>query len=167
MSSYLTSVKSYATDQRKLGDLATLDKEKSLLFANVSHELITPISLIAGPLDDIIAETDGARRQHLTIARRNVYAQCSSLVLILRTKLSRLVTMLMEISNLEAGRLKGSFAPTNLGVLTRNVASQFSKSAAKAGLEYTISCDREARDTYIDTEQWEKIMFILIGRSCD
>lgn len=73
LASYLSSVKLYTSDQKRLGDLTTLDKAKSLLFANVSHELIAPISLIAGPLDDFIADiADDAKREPLVMARRNV-----------------------------------------------------------------------------------------------
>lgn len=73
--------------------------------------------------------------------------------------------MLVHISNLEAGRLKGSFVHTNLGELTKNVASQFLKSAAKAKIELTIECDEKERNVFVDREQWEKIMFILIGNA--
>lgn len=157
LASYLSSVRSYNVDQRRLGDLTTLDRAKSLLFSNVSHELIAPITLIAGPLDDVVADmTDGVKRESLVMARRNV------------SRLSRLVNMLLDISNLESGRLKGSFTHTNLGVLTRDVAvslcsddrpeltsqSLFVKTAAKAKIDFSIDCDVKERNVYVDRERW-------------
>ena len=53
---------------------------------------------------------------------------CMSDVLDLRTtltgsrRLTRLVSTLMDVSRLEAGRLKGSFRLVNLGLVTRDLA---------------------------------------------
>lgn len=65
---------SYQNDVRRLEELAALDRAKSLLFNNVSHELLTPLSLVNGPLDDLASdiEVDGPRLQLIKLARRNV-----------------------------------------------------------------------------------------------
>jgi hypothetical protein len=39
-----------------------------------------------------------------------------------RRRLTRLVSTLMDVSRLEAGRLKGSFRLVNLGLVTRDLA---------------------------------------------
>lgn len=65
---------SYESDAKRLDELAALDRAKSLLFNNVSHELLTPLSLVSGPLDGLAAdaELDGSRLQLVKLARRNV-----------------------------------------------------------------------------------------------
>lgn len=70
--------------------------------------------------------------------------------------------MLVDISNLEAGRLRGSFTKVNLGIVTRDVAGQFRKVAARTSLRYTIHCDETPRNVYVDRERWEKILFCLV-----
>jgi len=70
--------------------------------------------------------------------------------------------MLVDISNLDAGQLRGSFTRVNLGRLTRDVAGQFQKAASQAPLTYTVTCDEKPRNVYIDRERWEKILFCLI-----
>jgi hypothetical protein len=40
----------------------------------------------------------------------------------IRRRLTRLVSTLMDVSRLEAGRLKGSFRLVNLGLVTRDLA---------------------------------------------
>lgn len=72
IASYLSAVRSYNADQRRLGDLATLDRAKSLLFSNVSHELLNPLALISGPLDDLLADSDGPQFANVQMAKRNV-----------------------------------------------------------------------------------------------
>lgn len=147
-------------------ELADLDRAKSLLFSNVSHELVTPLSLIAGPLDDVLAELPpGWQREGLTMARRNV------------ERLSRLVGMLMDVSSLEAGNMASSFHRVNLGEVTRNVAAMFRHASDDANVTYIVNCDLENREVYIDRDKYvrtsqmdladeqEKILFTLIGNA--
>jgi signal transduction histidine kinase len=66
---------------------------------------------VAGPLDDLMGEMpEGPKKESLIMARRNV------------RRLTRLVSTLMDVSRLEAGRLKGSFRLVNLGLVTRDLA---------------------------------------------
>jgi signal transduction histidine kinase len=148
----LTAVRSYEAEQQRIEELAALDRAKSMLFSNVSHELRTPLTLLAGPLDDLLQETpDGQRKEMLVMARRNV------------RRLTRLVSTLMDVSRLEGGRLKGSFRPVNLGVMTRDLAALFRGAIERGRLEYTVSCDLSQRNVFVDPDHWEKIVFNLIG----
>lgn len=71
--SYLSAVRLYHGDQHRIDDLASLNSAKSSLFSHVSHELFTPITLISGPLDDLLAElSDGPHMGTIEMARRNV-----------------------------------------------------------------------------------------------
>lgn len=64
----------YQADQQRIDDLASLDSAKSALLSNVSNELFTPITLISGPLDDLLAEmSEGPKLNMVQTARRNVY----------------------------------------------------------------------------------------------
>lgn len=150
----LTAVKSYEAEQQRIEELAALDRAKSLLFSNVSHELRTPLTLLAGPLDDLLGETpDGPKKEMLVMARRNV------------RRLTRLVSTLMDVSRLEAGRLKGSFRSVNLGVMTRDLSALFRGAIERARLQYSVSCDLSPKSVFVDPEHWEKIMFNLIGNA--
>ena len=154
LASGLTAVRSYEAEQLRIEELAALDRAKSLLFSNVSHELRTPLTLLAGPLDDLLNETpDGSRKEMLLMARRNV------------RRLTRLVSTLMDVSRLEAGRLKGSFRQVNLGSMTRDLAALFRGAIEKAKLSYTVECDLSAHNIYVDPDHWEKIVFNLIGNA--
>jgi signal transduction histidine kinase len=149
-------VRLYHLDQHRIDDLASLNSAKSSLFSHISHELFTPITLISGPLDDLLAEMrEGPHMNMVELARRNV------------RRLKRLVQMVMYLSRLEYGRFKGSFHRENLGRITAGVADMFRKPAAKNKINYTISCDETQRETYVDRELWEKILFVLIGNAVE
>ena len=147
-------MRAYEAEQRRLDELAALDRAKSLLFSNVSHELRTPLTLLAGPIEDLLAETpSGPRHDMLIMARRNV------------RRLMRLVSTLMDVSRLEAGRLKGSFRSVNLGVMTRDLAVLFRGAIERAKLKYILECDVTGEDMFVDPDHWEKIVFNLIGNA--
>ncbi len=130
-------------ETKRAEDLVGLQRAKKILFANVSHELVTPLSLVAGPLDDVLAEMPGGRqRDGLNMARRNVQ------------RLSRLVGMLMDLSSLEAGHMASCFRRVNLGEVTRNVAAMYKQASDAAHLTYIVDCDMENRDVYIDRDKY-------------
>ena len=154
LASGIAAVRAYEAEMRRVEDLAALDRAKSLLFSNVSHELRTPLTLVAGPIDDLLAETaDGPKKEILVMARRNI------------RRLTRLVSTLMDVSRLEAGRLKGSFRRVNLGIMTRDLAALFRGAIERAKLTFIVKCDASTKDVYIDPEHWEKIVFNLIGNA--
>nr|XP_031864017.1 uncharacterized protein CI109_000661 [Kwoniella shandongensis]KAA5531089.1 hypothetical protein CI109_000661 [Kwoniella shandongensis] len=140
LASGIAAARSYEAEKQRIDDLAALDRAKSLLFSNISHELRTPLTLIAGPLDDLLqVNQDPRQKEWLTLARSN--------------------------TRLEAGKLKGSFRAVNLGIVTRDLAGQFAAAFQKAKLEYVVDCDTSPHTTYVDIEQWEKIVFNLLGNA--
>lgn len=150
----IAAVRSYEAERQRIEELAALDRAKSLLFSNVSHELRTPLTLVSGPLDDMLLETpEGPRREMLILARRNV------------RRLTRLVSTLMDVSRLEAGRLKGSFKLVNLGMMTRDLSALFRGAIERAKLRYVVDVDLSLRSTYVDPDHYEKIIFNLVGNA--
>ncbi|OCF32765.1 hypothetical protein I316_05687 [Kwoniella heveanensis BCC8398] len=154
ITSSLIAVRVTEAERRHIEDMEALDRAKNLLFSNISHEFRTPLTLIAGPLEDMVAETaEGKQKDLLTLAQSNV------------RRLNRLVSSLMDISRLEAGKLSCLFQPVNLGEFTRDLASMFSGVANKAHLQYVIECDSTSHLVFVDPDQWEKIVINLISNA--
>ena len=65
-------------ERRRAEALAELDRAKTTFFSNVSHEFRTPLTLIAGPIEDLLQDPDEPlgddQRERLEIARRNAGA---------------------------------------------------------------------------------------------
>ncbi|MFL6603108.1 MAG: ATP-binding protein [Steroidobacteraceae bacterium] len=135
--------------------LAELDRAKTLFFSNISHELRTPLTLLLAPLDETLARDrlDEIDRQSLEIARRG------------GSRLLKLVNSLLEFSRIEAGRIEAAFEPTNLGALTRDLASMFRSAFERAGVTLTIDCDPTPEPVYVDCDKWEKIVLNLISNA--
>ncbi len=135
----------------KLGEL---DAAKTAFFSNVSHEFRTPLTLMLGPLEDLLLDPalPPAARQRLELAQHNAL------------RLLRLVNALLDFSRIEAGRMRASFAPTDIARRTRELVSAFDSAAAKAGLRLTVTT-AGATPAYVDEDMWEKIVLNLVSNA--
>jgi PAS domain S-box-containing protein len=141
---------------RQREELAKLDELKTQFFANISHEFRTPLTLMMGPLEDAIADAEGLSipaRERLELAHRN------------SLRLLKLVNTLLDFSRIEAGRIQASYQPTDLCVLTAELASVFRSAVERAGMRLTVDCLPLAEPVYVDREMWEKIVLNLLSNA--
>lgn len=138
----------------KLGEL---DKLKTKFFSNVSHEFRTPLTLMLGPLDDILSDTNHPipkeHRQRFELIRKNCL------------RLQRLVNNLLDFSRIEAGRIDARYQATDIVRFTCDLASVFKSIMEKAGLNFKVDCTIPDALVYIDQEMWEKIIFNLLSNA--
>ncbi len=139
------------------GKLSQLDAAKTAFFSNISHEFRTPLTLMLGPLEDMLADTaqpvSQAHRMRLQMAHDNAH------------RLLRLVTALLDFSRLEAGRVRGSFAPVDFSAVTRELAGMFQTAFDRAGLKLILECPSLTEPVWIDVDMWEKVVPNLLSNA--
>ncbi len=134
--------------------LGQLDAAKTAFFSNVSHEFRTPLTLMRGPLEDALAQPDGALTgDNLRAVHRNAM------------RLLRLVNSLLDFSRLEAGRLQGSFEPTDLAELTAGLSGSFRSLIESAGMTLSVDCPPLRAAVLVDRTHWEKIVLNLLSNA--
>jgi PAS domain S-box-containing protein len=141
---------------RQREELAQLDKLKTQFFANISHEFRTPLTLMMGPLEDAMAapeELSASNRERLELAHRN------------SLRLLKLVNTLLDFSRIEAGRIQASYEPTDLALLTAELASVFRSAMERAGIRLVIDCPTLPEMVYVDREMWEKVVLNLLSNA--
>ncbi|WP_437973017.1 ATP-binding protein [Sorangium sp. So ce295] len=153
----LQNARASEEERRRLDALAELDRAKTVFFSNISHEFRTPLTLILGPVEDGLSDAEhplpAPQRDRLAIIYRN------------SLRLLRLVNTLLDFSRIEAGRIRASYQPTDLGSFTAELASSFRSLMDRAGLALTVECAPLSEPAYVDRELWEKIVLNLISNA--
>jgi signal transduction histidine kinase/CheY-like chemotaxis protein len=144
-------------ERRRAEALAEIDRAKTLFFSNVSHEFRTPLTLMMGPVEDLLAKSDfglsPVAKEQLEVVNRN------------GLRLLRLVNTLLDFSRIEAGRVQAVFEPTELGGFTSELASVFRSATERAGLALRVDCPRLTEPVYVDRDMWEKIVLNLLSNA--
>jgi PAS domain S-box-containing protein len=152
----IAEAKAYEQERKRAEALAELDRVKTVFFSNVSHEFRTPLTLMLGPLSDLLSKqgvfVDDCR-EDLYLAHRNAL------------RLLKLVNTLLDFSRIEAGRIQARYEATDLGTLTSDLASVFRSAIDKAGLRLTIECSPLPKPVFVDPEMWEKVILNLLSNA--
>jgi signal transduction histidine kinase/DNA-binding response OmpR family regulator len=139
------------------GKLKEMDIIKSRFFANISHEFRTPLTLIMGPLEQMIAacpENDPEKKKRLALMMRNAH------------RLLRLINQLLELSKLDSGKMKLQAVKTPVISFIKAISDSFRLLAdqKKIGLVFHTRQKNEEDDIllYIDPRKMEDIMSNLL-----
>lgn len=128
---------------------------KNRFITNISHEFRTPLTLILGPLDSLIASEKNNNRliEKLTILKRNA------------NRLLRLVNQLLELRNLDSESISIHLEEQDFVLLIRNIYSSFKLKAEQKNIIYTLSVPKESVLGLFDAEKIDKIIFNLLSNA--
>jgi signal transduction histidine kinase len=153
----IANARAYSAEKKRAEALAEIDRAKTAFFSNVSHEFRTPLTLMLGPLEDLLARSQThlspTAKEQLDLVSRN------------GSRLLRLVNTLLDFSRIEAGRVRAVYQATDLARFTSELASVFRSATDKAGLQLLVDCHDLDEPVYVDRDMWEKIVLNLISNA--
>jgi serine phosphatase RsbU (regulator of sigma subunit)/DNA-binding NarL/FixJ family response regulator/anti-sigma regulatory factor (Ser/Thr protein kinase) len=151
----VANLRAYEQERARAVALAELDQAKTNFFSNVSHEFRTPLTLILGPIEDLLDDPAlaPAHRERLLPVQRN------------GLRLLKLVNTVLDFSRLESGRLQAAYRPTDLAAYTARLASTFRSAAERAGLELAVDLTPLPEPVVVDRDMWEKIVLNLLSNA--
>ena len=134
-----------ATFDRMRERLRTLDVARREFIANASHELRTPIFALGGALELLAEEEmDTATRQEFIGSMREQMA-----------RLTKLADELLDLSRLDAGRLRVDTVPVDLARMAAELVTELGPAAQLAGHSLELAASRA--DGLADEERVRQI----------
>jgi signal transduction histidine kinase len=152
----VNTVRTREQERRRAEALAEIDRAKTAFFSNVSHEFRTPLTLMMGPLEDILSsgeELSTSVAGRIALVHRN------------GQRLLKLVNSLLDFSRIEAGRMQGNFEPTDITAFTAELASNFRSATERAGLRLIIEPHSFHDLIHVDRQMWEKVVLNLLSNA--
>lgn len=131
-------------------------QSKLMFFTNVSHDLRTPLTLIAEPVEQLLAADNLTKPQQslMRIANKNILI------------LKRLINQILDFRKYENGKMELNRQEVHFAPMVREWAESFYNLSRKRDIKLTI--DMAIADDFtlaIDTEKIERVFFNLMSNA--
>jgi signal transduction histidine kinase/DNA-binding response OmpR family regulator/ligand-binding sensor domain-containing protein len=132
-----------------------VDKVKTSFFTNISHEFRTPLTLIKGPVQNILEryKDDPKLQEQLKLVQRN-----SDLLL-------KLINQLLDLAKLEAGSLKLEKTEGDIFSFVRAITSSFESFARQKNVSIQGNVPEGSYVALFDKDKVEAILINLINNA--
>ncbi len=152
-------IESLEDQKRQLLDLSRQLEEttqaKLVFFTNISHEFKTPLSLISGPINDLLA-TEGmpeSAQVPLDILKRN------------SSKLERLITELLDFRTYENSKMVVNYSMGDMDKFLREILKMFSDVIRRRNLKFSYEPDDAGYEIPFDPIKLEKVFTNLLSNA--
>jgi len=137
--------------------VARLERAKSQFFAELSYELRTPLTLLIGPLQDVLDDRWGplpdAPREHLKRAEQQA------------RRLRRLVDQLFDLARLDEGDLALAMQKQNLTALVQSVVPPLRQWAQQKKLTFQADVAPDRIDVWMDVDRVRQVLTTVLSNA--
>ncbi len=135
---------------RDLGDV------RADFLAMLVHDLRTPLTVVQGYLDLLEGGT-GAGRESQARYLRNMQACC--------TQMAGLVTEILDLYKLDAGRIVGEPRPVDLAAFVASVTGRFAPAASRRAIALEVSGTERPLRVLGDAGRLDQVLMNLLGNA--
>lgn len=154
LTSALASVKSAESAHQRQVEQDRMAKAQTAWFQGAAHDLRSPLTLVAGPLDDVLrSKLTPSQRESLTLAQRNI------------SRIQRLVNALLDFSKIEAGKLTGHFLAVDLSAFVTEIANLFAPALYRKHLRLHLDIQKGENTVWIDPTLMETVVTNLLSNA--
>uniref|UniRef100_F4CFQ1 histidine kinase n=1 Tax=Sphingobacterium sp. (strain 21) TaxID=743722 RepID=F4CFQ1_SPHS2 len=141
-------------ERKEAEHLHQLDRMKIKFLTNLSHEFRTPISLIMGPVDNLIAQTqEPGQSSQLNLIKRNA------------RRLLNLVNQLLDFRKMEEKELRLQCTPGNFVSFIEEISDSFNDLASRKKIDYAFYTSLSSVSAWFDHDKIERILFNLLSNA--
>jgi signal transduction histidine kinase/ligand-binding sensor domain-containing protein/DNA-binding response OmpR family regulator len=128
---------------------------KSRFFTNISHEFRTPLTLMIGPLEDLVTDQQISTPVRDTVRRIQNQAR----------RLLSLINQLLDFHKAEVNSLSLNISCIDLVAMARRIAASFEEEAARKGIRFVFNSERKELLLYADSDKLESILYNLLSNA--
>ncbi len=128
---------------------------KERLFTNISHEFRTPLTLILGPLDDLLQ-----RKKFEAPVEKSI-----RLIQKQSKRMLRMVNQLLDFQKAEAGSLKLSLQPGEIVSFCHDIYILFNDEASRRNIDYKFYSQEKYLSFTFDHNKLEIIVFNILSNA--
>jgi signal transduction histidine kinase/DNA-binding response OmpR family regulator len=141
-------------EQKNL-QITEMDQIKTRFFTNISHEFRTPLTLIQGPVEEMLEQTrwSDKNRDFLRLIFKNT------------RRLLNLVNQLLDIARIDSSNMKLELAGADVVDFIRTIAASFSSMAEARNISFSYHLPIVVRHTWFDHDKIEKIVTNLLSNA--
>jgi len=140
----------------EVNKMREIDHMKSRFIANISHEFRTPLTLILGPVENLVR----SKKEKIELSHDS-----AGIIYRNATRLHRLINQLLDVSKLEAGKLSLEVSEGDLTEFSKNIILSFISMAESKNISYKYSLPANSHRTLFDSDKVENILINLISNA--
>ena len=126
--------------------------QMSAIFTNITHELLTPLSVISASVDKL-RDTEPEYSHEYDLMQFNIQ------------RMVRLLQQILETSKSEAGQLRLLVSQGDVMKYIRETAECLEPLILKKEMKFSINCQPESMMGWIDTDKLDKIIYNLLSNA--
>lgn len=138
-------------------ELKKLDRFKSEFFANITHELKTPLTMVLTSLELLLEGELGS----ISEAQRSTFQSMQRS----GAKLLRLIGDLLDLSRIEESRVRLRVAEHDLASYLRELTTETQLLVQRKGVRLTFESEHESAPVFCDLERLERVFINLLSNA--
>lgn len=129
-----------------------LNHAKLQFFTNITHELLTPLTIISATVDELKIQAP-THNDLYTVMNSNIQ------------RLIRLLQQILEFRKAETGNLKLRVSPGDIVSFVKKEAESFQPLVKKRKIHFSTVYDPDSIVGYFDTDKLDKILYNLLSNA--
>ena len=135
------------------------DRKMREMFAGISHDLRSPLTLIGGCLETVLART-GARADGCRACKKLLGSACMQV-----GATTRFVDAMLDLAQLDDPDYRMRCQAFSMIDLLRDVAAKFSLKARRSGMKIRVASNSRQCRVYADLSLMERVLDNLVGNA--
>ncbi len=143
---------------REAEQLEVLSNTKNRLFTNISHELLTPLTLLVNPLRNLQSKIDQENMVTIPSPQLDLMVRNGE-------RLDRLIRQIMDLSKSDQGQLKLQAKEQDLATFISQIVDSFVPVANDQNIELKFFSTEIPLNLFFDASKMENILINLISNA--